>query len=85
MPGMTASYGVPLDFITFFSVFLYIIDKHTYLKCCIFTKFLQNVYLIDVHIFIFQHAKCDCRLWKVLLSNCVFGVYFFNSKHFCQM
>ena len=49
-----------------FWVFSYIIDDHSCLNYCIFTKLLQIVYLINVHILLCQLAKYNCRLWKVL-------------------
>ena len=42
------------------------------LKYCIFTKLSQIVCPINVKISICQHAKCDCRLWKVLYLFFVF-------------
>ena len=58
----------------FYCVFLgfsYIIDKHSCLKYCIFTKLSRIVFLINVQILVYWHAKCDCRLRKVLLFDCV--------------
>ena len=49
-----------------FWVFSYIGDEHSCLKYCIFTKLSQIVYPINVHILVCQHARCDCRLWKIL-------------------
>ena len=49
----------------FFWVFSYIIDEHSCLKYCFFTKHSQIVCLINAHILIYQHARCDCKLWKV--------------------
>ena len=64
MPDVTASYGTPFDF--------------TCLKC-IFTKLSQIVYLINVHILICRHAKCDCRLWKIFLYDVAL---FLNTNNF---
>ena len=58
-----------------FWVFSYIVDEHSCLKYCIFTKLLQIVCLINVHILVCQHAKCDCRLWKVFWFDCVFSAF----------
>ena len=55
-----------------FLEFSYLIDDHLCLKYFIFTKLLQIVYLIDVPSLVYQHAKCDCRLWKILWF---FGVF----------
>ena len=52
-------------FYWFFRVFSYIIDYHSFLNCCISTKLSQIVCLINVHILVCQHARCDCRLWKI--------------------
>ena len=76
MPDVTANYGMPIDFIMFFCVYSDIIDEHLCLKCCIFTKLSQFVYLINVHILMCQHAKCNCGLWKVLLFNYVLWEFF---------
>ena len=38
----------------------------------IFTKLSQNVYLVNTHIFIFWHARCDRQLWNVSWFYCVF-------------
>ena len=61
-----------LWFYCFFWVFSYIIDDHSCLNCCIYTKHSQIVYLISVHILIWQHPNCDFMLWKVICLNCVF-------------
>ena len=58
-----------------FWVFSYIIDEHSRLKCCIFTKLSHIVCLINVHILISQYTKHDCSLWKVLLFNCFFYMF----------
>ena len=51
-------------------------ERHLRLVSHIFTKLSQIVCLINVHILICQHAKCDCRLWNVLWFNCVFSGIF---------
>ena len=45
------------------------------LNCYISTKLSQIVCLIDVHILVYQHAKCGCTLWQVIWFN-----YFFFGK-----
>ena len=50
-----------------FKEFSYIIDDHSCLKCCIFTKLSHIVR----HILVCQHARCDFRLWKVFWFKCV--------------
>ena len=45
-----------------FKVISYIIDDHSFLNYFISTKLSQIVYLINVHILVCQHIKCDCRL-----------------------
>ena len=52
-----------------FWVLLYIIDDYSCLKCFIFTKLSQIKYLINTHISINWHAKCNYKLWKVLWFN----------------
>ena len=49
---------------------------HSSLKFCIFTKLSQIVYLINAHIVVYSHAKCDCRLWKVFWFNCDIGNFY---------
>ena len=58
-----------------FWVFSYIIDKHSCLKYCIFTKLSQIVYLIDVHVLLYEYAKCNCWLCNVLSFFCIFIYY----------
>ena len=65
-----------LWFYCVFWVLSYIIDEFSCLKYCIFTKLSQIVYLINIQIFLCQHAKCDCRLWKVFYSICVLCEFF---------
>ena len=55
-----------------FKEFFYTIDDHSCLKSFIFINLLQIVCLINLHILVCQHAKCDCRLQTVFLFNCVF-------------
>ena len=50
MPDVTANYGMPLNFITFFLRILHKIDEYSCLKYCISTKLSQIVYLINTHI-----------------------------------
>ena len=45
-----------------FKEFSYKIDENSCLKYCIYTQLSQNVCLINVHILVSHHAKCDCRL-----------------------
>ena len=76
---VTAIYGKPLDFIAFFWVFSYIIDDHSFLKCCISTKLSQIVCPIIVHILVCQNVKCVYRLRMVLWFNCVFWEFSYIS------
>ena len=48
----------------------------------IFTKFSQNVYLINTHIFIYRHARCNCKLWSVPWICCIFLTIFIHN---CQL
>ena len=66
MPEVTASYGTPLDLIAFFWVFSYIIDDHSRLTYCIFTKLSQIVYLINIHNLVCQLPKCNCRFSNLI-------------------
>ena len=55
-----------------FWVFLYIIDDHySCLKCCIFTTLSPIICLINTHILICRHARCNYKLRKVLSFNWV--------------
>ena len=38
----------------------------------IFTKYLQNVGLINTHILIYWHARCQCKLWNPLWFYYIF-------------
>ena len=40
-----------------------------------FITLSQNVCLINKHILIYQHARCDCKLWHALWLYCVFWVF----------
>ena len=42
-------------------------EWHLCLVAHIFTKHSQNVCLINTHILICQHGRCDCKLWNALL------------------
>ena len=48
---------------------IFIHNCRLFMKCFIFTKLSQIVCLINVYILVCQHAKCDCRLWKLLWFN----------------
>ena len=41
----------------------------------IISKLTQNVYLINTHILIYWHARCDCTLWNAIWFYCVFWVF----------
>ena len=41
------------------------IQKNVFGSILIFTKPLQNVYLIYVQVFMYCHARCNCKLQKV--------------------
>ena len=47
-------------------------ERHLSLVAHSFTKLSQNVCLINTHILIYWHARCDCKLWKLLWFYCVF-------------
>ena len=67
----------PFWFYCVFWLFSYIIDEYSCLEYCILTKLTEIVCLINVYIFlVYQHAKCDWWLWKVLWFNCVFWEFF---------
>ena len=51
-------------------------ERQLRLVAYIFTKLAQNVCLINIHIFIYQHARCHCRLWNALWFYCVFGHFY---------
>ena len=40
----------------------------------IFTKLSQNVCIINVHILIYRHASCGCKLWR---AHCLYHIFFF--------
>ena len=61
-----------LWFYCVFRVFSYITDDHLCLNCSTSTKLSQIVCLINVHILVYQHAKCNCSLWKDLWFNTFF-------------
>ena len=49
----------------------------------IFTKLSQNVCLINIHILIYQFARCKCKLWKAHCFYCVFlGIFIYNWRAF---
>ena len=64
-----------------FWVFLYIIDKHTCLKYCIFTKLSQIVYHINMHIWICQHTRSACKLWNASWLYYVFSKFCTQSTN----
>ena len=65
MPNVTAGYGRFSDSIAFLGIFIHYFD-HSYLNCCV-SKLLLIVYVINTHILIYQYARCDCKLWYVIL------------------
>ena len=69
MSDMTSSYGTLLDFIAFLRLNIHrlnIIDDHPWLKYCFITKVSQIVCLINTHILICWHARCNYKVRKVL-------------------
>ena len=58
--------------------FLFLRIFHTITTCLKrynFIKLLQNVCLINTHILIYWHARCNCQLWKALGFYYVFGYF----------
>ena len=41
-------------------------ERHLRLVAPIFTKLSQSVYPINIHFFIYWHARCDCKLWNAI-------------------
>ena len=70
-----------LWFYCIFGYFRYIIEDHSCLNCCISTKLSQIVSLIISCTLVYQHAKCDCSLWKVLWFSCVFLEFSYIISH----
>ena len=60
-----------------FCVSSYIIDDYSHLNCCISNKLSQIVCLINVHILLCQHAKSNCKLWKVLWFNAFLRIFIY--------
>ena len=64
-----------------FWVFSYILDNNSWLNSCVPTKISTKLSLIacliNVHILICRHAKCDCRLWKFLWASCTFLIFIY--------
>ena len=88
MLDVTAGYGRLSVLIAFFWEFSHIINNNFFLKCSIFTKLSQTVYLIDTHHLVCWNVRCDCRLWKVRRSFepkvKFFGLKYTNiSNHEC--
>ena len=50
-------------------------ERHLRLVAHSFTKLSQNVCLINIHILIYWHAGCDCKLWNALWFYCDFCVF----------
>ena len=50
-------------------------EWHLCLVANSFTKLSWNVYLINTHILIYWHAKCNCKSWKTHLFYCIFWVF----------
>ena len=44
-------------------------EQYLCLVTHIFTKLLQNVCLINTHILIYRHARCNCKLWNYSITN----------------
>ena len=67
IPDVTASYGVPIDFIAFFRVFSYIFADNSLQNCCISTKLSLFVYLINTDMF-------KCQMW-LKVTFCIFASF----------
>ena len=50
-------------------------ERHLCLVAHSFTKISQIMCLINTHILIYLHARCNCKLWKALSFYCVFGYF----------
>ena len=59
-------------------------EWHLRLVAHIFSKVSQNICLINTHILIYWHARCQYKLWKALWFYCFFWVlsYIFDD-HSC--
>ena len=57
------------DLIAFYGYF------HVHYYRPFMSKLLHQTFvsIINTQIFIYQYAKCDCKLWKILWFNWVFG------------
>ena len=60
-------------------------ERHFCLLTHFLTKLSQNVCLINMHIFLYWHARCDCKLYHVLWLYCVFFLLILahNQNHSC--
>ena len=72
----TASYGMPLDYITFFANYA---QNRRIFMFEVYWKFTINTsciwFLININIWIYWHARCDCKLWNAPWFYCVFWVF----------
>ena len=50
--------------------------------CTLLQQILQNVWLINTHILIYWHVRCNCELWKALWFYCVFWVFSYFIDEF---
>ena len=48
-------------------------ERHLCLVTQSITKLSQNKCLVNTHILIYRHTRCDCKLWHALWFYCVFG------------
>ena len=64
-----------------FWVFSNIINVHSCLNCCIFTKLSQIVCLINIHILVCQPAKCYCSYGRFSDLMRVFTCLKYYSFH----
>ena len=53
-------------------------ERHLCLVAHIFTKVSHDMCLINTHILLYQHARCNCKLQKALLFYSVFFGIFIN-------
>ena len=47
-------------------------ERHFCLIADHFLKLSQNMCLINTHILIYRHARCNCKLWNAIWCYCVF-------------
>ena len=76
---VTAGYEMPLVFVALLWIFTHVNNNHSYLKYCMFTKFLPNLCLINTH-----NKSDKPASYGTFICNWIFKHYYIGFKHYLK-